>query len=46
MFSGAESVLRRKATDVMKRMKSARDTLGGIGRMETPWTAGAARTER
>src|ERR1700709_133187 len=34
-------VLKRKPTAAMKRMRSARDTLGGIGRMGIPCIAGA-----
>jgi hypothetical protein len=48
-FSGAPKkgrVLMRKESAVMKRMRSARDTLGGMGRMGKPWIEGAARMER
>ena len=48
MFSGEKKgrVLMRKAEAVMKRIMRARETLGGTGRIGTPWMAGAARTER
>jgi hypothetical protein len=48
IFSGENkgSVLMREAIEVMKSIVRARVTLGGTGRMGTPWIAGAARTER
>ena len=48
IFSGEKTgrALRRKESEVMSRMSNARTTLGGIGRMETPCTEGAERTER
>jgi hypothetical protein len=30
----------------MKRMRRARETEGGMGRIESPWTPGPARIER
>jgi hypothetical protein len=47
-FSGIEkgSVLKRNPIVATRRIRSARDTLGGIGRMGIPWIAGAARIER
>jgi secreted trypsin-like serine protease len=48
MLSGenAGSVRRTKLLATTKRMRRARETFGGTGRIETPWTLGAARTER
>jgi hypothetical protein len=48
MFSGENigRVLMRKAVAIRRSIMRARETLGGTGRMGTPWTAGAARTER
>ena len=45
MFSGELRVLRRNIVAVMKRIMSARDTPGGMGRMGMPWMLGAARME-
>ena len=39
-------VLRRKARVVIVRIRRARETLGGMGRMGIPWMEGAARRER
>ncbi len=36
----------RKAEAVMKRIRRARETFGGTGRIGMPWMLGAARTER
>ena len=38
-------VLRRKTTVVMARIRRARETLGGMGRMGMPWIEGAARMD-
>ena len=48
MFSAENRgrVLTRKAVAVMKSIMRAREIFGGMGRMGTPWIAGAARTER
>lgn len=48
MFSGEKTgrVLMRDAEATTKRIVRARETLGGIGRMEMPCMAGAARIER
>ena len=47
-FSGEEKgrVFRRKESAVMRSMRRARDTLGGMGRTVRPWMEGAARMER
>lgn len=47
-FSGVNvgMVLMRKQREVMKRIVRARETAGGIGRIDTPWTVGAARSLR
>jgi hypothetical protein len=39
-------VLRRNARLVIVRIRRARETLGGTGRMGIPWMEGAARRER
>ena len=48
MFSGEYigRVLTMKIMHTIVRMKSARDTAGGIDRIGTPCMLGAARTER
>ena len=48
MFSGEKAgrVFTRNDSEVTKRIKRARCTAGGIGRMGMPWILGAARTER
>ena len=38
--------MRRKARVVIVRIRRARETLGGMGRMGIPWMEGAARRER
>lgn len=48
MFDGEKGgrVLMRKATVVIIRIRRARETFGGVGRMGIPWMEGAARRER
>ena len=48
MFSGVNwgRVLRRKKSEVMKRIVRARETGAGMGRMGMPWIVGAARALR
>jgi hypothetical protein len=48
MLVGAKGgrVLRRKTRDVKVRIRRARETLEGTGRMGIPWMEGAVRRER
>ncbi len=48
MFGGENRarVFRRNARVVIVRIRRARETFGGMGRMGMPWMEGAARRER